>query len=437
RRLSTSSSFEGPQGENTTPETLIPSPGSEHWVYVDEPLPKEIPEYLAPYWENVCSSYVANIKTVMQNLRSERDLIITHLYNIREDFKQYLKRPDHKQEFVSQWQDDYNTIPEDMRNDDETKAELHQRLDDLRECLWDISDKRKEDAEQECSGIMGDGWLEDHTTVLINHFATLMQVVEVDRFQDSLYVLRDYYHGMSGKGLVASSTEFIRIPLVDITEEEDGNQPDENKSPTGSAHSERMDSSSEKRDVEVEDGKKTKILPLIPRRPPSAEAMSKGSPTELTPDERLLYNIWQTAMTAINNMVSVETQRREEEVNEEQLIERERMQRVSQGSAAANSAKDKKKAGKKKGGPSPVQEPSPPPPVEDDEEELQRKAVRAKIRQEHAAALDHEVYAVSLRLELIKFRALSVVQSLQRRASQAHGEMEGWLGARFLAEMTR
>ncbi len=36
-----------------------------------------------PYWENVCNSYVINIKTVMQNLRCERELIIHHLYNIR------------------------------------------------------------------------------------------------------------------------------------------------------------------------------------------------------------------------------------------------------------------------------------------------------------------------------------------------------------------
>ncbi|KAG7481571.1 hypothetical protein MATL_G00067490 [Megalops atlanticus] len=435
---SMSSSSEGPRGEDTAPsEALLPAPGSGDWVYVDEPLPKEVPEYLAPYWENVCSSYVANVKTVMQNLRTERNLIISHLYNIREDFKQYLKRPDHKQEFVSQWQQDYNAVPEDMRDDLETKAELHQRLDDLRERLWDICDRRREEAEQERSGVMGDGWLQDHTAVLVNHFSALMQV-EVDRFQDSLYVLRDYYKGMSGKGLPKARTEFVRIPLVDVTEEEEGNQPDKIKSPPGSAHSERTVRSPGKREDDEEE-KKTRILPLIPRRPPSAEAPAKEqkeSPAELSLDERLVCNIWQTAMTAINNMVSGEVQQREGEETEEQLQERERIQRASQASAAANSARDKKKASKKKGGPSPIQEPSTPPPVEEDFEEVQRKAVRAKIRQEYAAALDHEVYAVTLRLELIKARALSVVQSLQRQADQAYREMEEWLGGRFLAEMT-
>lgn len=38
-------------------------------------------------------------------------------------------RPDLKQELVSHWQKDFNSIPDDMREDEETKAELHLRLD--------------------------------------------------------------------------------------------------------------------------------------------------------------------------------------------------------------------------------------------------------------------------------------------------------------------
>lgn len=47
----------------------------------------------------------------------------------REEYKHYLRRPDLKQELVSQWQKDFNSIPDDMREDEETKAELHLRLD--------------------------------------------------------------------------------------------------------------------------------------------------------------------------------------------------------------------------------------------------------------------------------------------------------------------
>uniref|UniRef100_A0A8C1H6G1 Sperm flagellar 2 n=1 Tax=Cyprinus carpio carpio TaxID=630221 RepID=A0A8C1H6G1_CYPCA len=196
RKMSTSSSAEHTRPESAcSAKSKSATPKSAGRRYVEEPLPKEIPVYLVPYWENVCNSYVTNVKTVMQNLRSERKLIIHHLYNIRENFRQYLQKTDLKQEFVSVWQGDYNSVPDNIREDEETKGELHQRLDDLRERLWDICDKRKEEAEQERAGVIDDGWLDDHTAVLINHYSALMQI-EVGRFQDSLCLLRDYYTAM-------------------------------------------------------------------------------------------------------------------------------------------------------------------------------------------------------------------------------------------------
>ncbi|KAM7391379.1 hypothetical protein PAMP_022074 [Pampus punctatissimus] len=168
--------FEDSQGISKNPlESSSHCPGSSSWVYVDEPLPPEIAEYLCPHWDAVCDSYVSNVKAVMQALRTEHTLINHHLFNIREEYKHYLARPDLKQELVSQWQKDFNKIPDDMREDEDTKAELHQRLDDLRERLWDISDKRKEEDEQERALLVGDGWLEDHTAILINHHSRLMQ----------------------------------------------------------------------------------------------------------------------------------------------------------------------------------------------------------------------------------------------------------------------
>lgn len=47
----------------------------------------------------------------------------------REGYRHYLGRPDLKQELVSQWQKDFNSLPDDMRKDEDIKAELHLRLD--------------------------------------------------------------------------------------------------------------------------------------------------------------------------------------------------------------------------------------------------------------------------------------------------------------------
>jgi hypothetical protein len=81
--------------------------------------------------------------------------------------------------------------------------------------LWSISDERKEQAENERSSIMGNGWLEDHLGILDNHYITLMQV-EVDCFQDTVQVLKDYYTGMEGRIPEEINTEYLCLPLLEV-----------------------------------------------------------------------------------------------------------------------------------------------------------------------------------------------------------------------------
>uniref|UniRef100_A0A674MJM5 Sperm flagellar 2 n=1 Tax=Takifugu rubripes TaxID=31033 RepID=A0A674MJM5_TAKRU len=187
-----------------------------NWEYVDDPLPTGIPEKLCSHWDTMCCSYVNNITTVMQQFRSQNTIISHHLNNIREDYQQFLKRPDLKQESVSRWQKDFNSIPDDMRQDEETKAELHLRLDELCECLWDISNKRKMEDEKEMSAVMGEGFLEEHTALLVNNHSMLMQV-ELQRFQTTMSVLKVYYLSMSNQLLPEMPFKMSPIPLLDTT----------------------------------------------------------------------------------------------------------------------------------------------------------------------------------------------------------------------------
>lgn len=63
-----------------------------------------------------------------------------------------------------------------MRNDEETMTELHQKVDDLRERLWNICDERKVQAETEKQDIVNDGWLDDRLGIVSNQYITQMQV---------------------------------------------------------------------------------------------------------------------------------------------------------------------------------------------------------------------------------------------------------------------
>uniref|UniRef100_A0A3P9HY05 Sperm flagellar 2 n=1 Tax=Oryzias latipes TaxID=8090 RepID=A0A3P9HY05_ORYLA len=141
------------------------------------PLPdllQEIAPLLWPLWDSVCNSYVNNIKKVMQQLRSQRTVILHELSSIR--YRHCLGRSNLKQEFVCHWQKDFNSIPDDLREDDEIQPELHRRLEELCERLWDITDKCREQDDQRKAALLSDEWLEEHAAVLINSHSMLMQV---------------------------------------------------------------------------------------------------------------------------------------------------------------------------------------------------------------------------------------------------------------------
>ncbi|KAM9213773.1 sperm flagellar protein 2 [Leptosomus discolor] len=407
-------------------------PGSDEWIYVDEPLPKEIPGFLVPYWEMVESAYVNTIKTILRYLRDEQHSVIYYLADVRKKFQNYLKHPDLKQEFVSQWQSDFNSIADDLREDEETKAELHQRVTDLRDHLWDICDKRREEAEQERTDIMNDGWLPDHRGIAMNHFFSLMQV-EVDRFQDTKRLLYDYYMAMEGKIPTDDGQDFTRIPLLDIIDAE-----------------------------QKEDQSKSRRIPLVSWKVPSPEINITKSKSKRTPrksakdensengvatfgkDQNLITGTWQSAVTAVSNMVTAEIQSQEMEKEKEhlqlELKEDLKSSQMLSGKATGKGAKDAKKlspksATKKKGPPStaPVVEVISVPITP---EELKKRELTLKIKQEYFSALKHEEVATKSRLELIKKKALAFVEDLTMKAEETYRDMEKWLGSRFLAEMS-
>ncbi|XP_066458540.1 sperm flagellar protein 2 isoform X2 [Eleutherodactylus coqui] len=417
--------------EPSTPPPVGPPPvmpGSAEWVYVNEPLPQEVPEFLVPYWETIENAYENRVKVGLRSLREERLIMIHYLYDIRNTFQEYLQRPDHKQEFVSQWQTDFNCFAEDMREDEETKAELHQRVDDLRDCLWDICDKKKEEAEQERAEVKSNGWLEDHVGILMNHFFSLMQV-EVDRFQDTMRFLHDYYEGMENKIPKENSQEFARIPLLDIS-----------------------NSSS------AEESENPRRIPLVPRRPQTPEvnlgkqknkaATVKGKEepnVEVTGqlsegDQKLIHDAWQTAISAIVNMVTTEKEALETEDEKDHQMELKEKVKASQtASQSSQKGAKKKSANRKKGDKSPAGPTAPSPPAtapQEDSERQRTQKSKMNMKQEYLAALECEEASVTSRLELIKAKALEMCQEMVTRSEQAYKDMDMWLGARFLAEMS-
>ncbi|XP_061755615.1 sperm flagellar protein 2 isoform X2 [Nerophis ophidion] len=360
------------ESQEAPPTSSSPGPGSSGWVYVDEPVSSEKSEYLFQQWETICESYVSSIRAVMQELRLERTVIDHHLYDVREEFRQYLERPDLKQELVSQWQKDYNSIPDDLRHNEETKAELNHRLDDLREHLWDIVDTHKEDDETQRAVLIREKWLEDHTIVLINHHLRLLQV-EMTRFQSTRNVLRDYYLSAGQLDIVdpitfleMSDAGFLRTPCETLIAKHD------------------------------------EVLTLISK-------MVSVEPQQVDLKAKELESIQE----------------------KERALEKERAQEKEK--EKENNKTNKKNKGSPSPPPAPSPTPAVDNVVE--KTPVAVKIVKNKLLKEYTAALRHEGSAAKTRIKLVKGHGLALVNSLQSRAEQIFSDMLDWLEAHYVAEM--
>ncbi|XP_073747127.1 sperm flagellar protein 2 isoform X5 [Callorhinus ursinus] len=400
-----------------------PKPGAEEWVYVNEPIPEEIPSFLVPYWELIENSYINSIKTVLRHLREEQHSVISYLYEVRTNFQHFLRRPDHKQDFVSQWQADFNTLPDDLWDDEETKSELHQRVNDLRDRLWDICDARKEEAEQERQDVINESWLQDSIGITMNHFLSLMQA-ELNRFQDTKRLLQDYYRGMEGKIPIDDIKRFARVPLVQL----------------------------DSRDI-LESQLRIPLISRISISPDSAmskpktKAILKGKidysletvEANFEADEKLLMDTWQQASLAISHMVAAEIHQRLMEEEKENLPAdtKEKSPQIGTNKKVKKEPPKKKEADKKAKGKSPPMAEAVPVTVTAEEvaQMEKRKELMLRIKEEHLAALQFEEIATQFRLELIKTKALAFLEDLLTKVVNVYKLLEKWLGERYLNEM--
>uniref|UniRef100_H2ZLZ5 Calponin-homology (CH) domain-containing protein n=1 Tax=Ciona savignyi TaxID=51511 RepID=H2ZLZ5_CIOSA len=430
-------------------EVAKPKPGEKQWVYVDEDLPLMLAHTAVPYWRNTEATYIKSCKFVFREVRMERESIIRYLYEIRQDFQMHLCRPDHKQTFVTAWQHDYNSIADDLRKDEETQAELHQRLDDLREKLWDICDTRKEEIEVERSNLVSEGWLQDHLGILTNLYLTLMQS-EIDRFEDTTRVIKDYYSGMRNSipGENVPTGQLPRLPLVE--------------------HDIAAGTSAVQSSL---------TIPLIQRGAPFGNQMEEGgkgkkgkaaapagSDSPIQEDkleEKTIEEAFSFASNAIANVVHGCVSAKEAEEEEERLVKEEaekakaalldlRNINLIKDEAPYNNdlckkvyyyvlTKWKKSAkGKKggKGGKSKSPTPVPPTPVEEESEEDKRKKETAlRLKDEYFAVLHFEEAAAKDRLKLIKNRSVHTLSDLYNKSDQTFADMNDWIGSRYLREM--
>ncbi|KAI6646164.1 sperm flagellar protein 2 [Oopsacas minuta] len=441
------------QGSDIQEESVV-KPGEIGWDYCDKPIPNVVSNYLARLWNATEDYYINTCKEAFSSIRQAQHISCKYIYRTREEFREYLRRPDQKQVIVSQFQKKYNDLTTDLRADKEVKAEFHQQVDDLKKnCLGDISDKRKHDAELERAHIMENNWLEDNSGFLINLFISLLQA-ELSRFQDTMRLVHDYYESMRGRVLSETPAQIV-VPLLELPDaqavlesisgtcillNEDG------EGGTGEGEGVEEQSKSVQRPalmpryeykVESVSSKDDKGKKKLDKRASEKSLVSNVLELESADqDEHQLLQAYCLTYNNIHNMCYSEYMLKEE-------VEQERVEKDKR------EVDDKSKLGKstpaKKGGKAtPVgkkgtkpAEVTPEPVLPD--AQLPPEVIKA--RKEEDNLLDEFMEAIKLeenyskyRLEQLKYRGISVIRELKSKVGSLYDEMKGWIGIRFKEE---
>lgn len=64
----------------------------------------------------------------------------------------------------------------DLIEKEEAKEELHQRVDDLHDELWNICEQKRKDATQERKNVMESTWIQNQIKSYIIHMKNLMRI---------------------------------------------------------------------------------------------------------------------------------------------------------------------------------------------------------------------------------------------------------------------
>jgi adenylate kinase family enzyme len=444
------------------------SPGGSGWEYCSLPIASEMAECLAGKWGEIERCYTSVLKSAFRHLRQEREIICRYFHKRKGEFVEYLKRPDTKQELVSQWQANFNSIPTHLRREDTMKAELHCTVDDLCDRLWDVCDKRKEEWETERERIWNEKWLEDHLGLITNTYLSLMQA-EVVKFQETVHLLQDYYCSMA-ESVPAQLPSPARLALVELVATEPQNPP---SSSTDFTPEPQLSSKSSFR--------KSGKVPLVPRQPPppttsddktggggGGKKKDKGSTEDSVPippleetaglelDQQLVVHTFNTALTTLTSLVYPRVKALDSSIEVTKTLLQPAAPPAGQGTVSGAHADDDKKTGgkggKDKGGkatpakkgkqtPAKKGAPDPPQPVETpaapllSPEEREKKEKLIKAWREHKAALQHQEYSVRQRLKLIKSKAVEVVAYLKSVAGKMYEDMGEWLGRNYVEEV--
>lgn len=162
-------------------------------------------------WEGTESQFETNVRRLLRTVRDEHRKAVNWVAEMRNTYMDMLRQPNaEKQKLVHAFQVMFNSIDMEVRVIEETKNELHERTDDLRNSLWEIADQQREAAEGERTEVMEDTYMNDASSMMVNYLVEALQH-EVHRYQATESILRDFHYSRANKEVPVETTEALNL----------------------------------------------------------------------------------------------------------------------------------------------------------------------------------------------------------------------------------
>eukprot|EP00930_Biecheleria_cincta_P030071 TRINITY_DN20871_c0_g1_i1.p1 TRINITY_DN20871_c0_g1~~TRINITY_DN20871_c0_g1_i1.p1 ORF type:complete len:1954 (-),score=553.23 TRINITY_DN20871_c0_g1_i1:93-5921(-) len=184
-------------------------------------------ELLVEEWRELQGDFTTSLQQLFGWHRAHLADFRAGIYGIKQRFAEYLQRTDNRQALLDDFVQRFNAFTEeypDMRKQDLTKDELHQRADELHSKLRNEVESRRTENLQQLEIMKTNWWVESQTEVLASQVQHVVQL-EVRRYHNACQLLTDFYYSSLCLGLPEAHAPPPRVDCF-AAEETDEAAPD-------------------------------------------------------------------------------------------------------------------------------------------------------------------------------------------------------------------
>eukprot|EP00756_Hemistasia_phaeocysticola_P017498 Hpha_TRINITY_DN15541_c5_g6::TRINITY_DN15541_c5_g6_i1::g.109125::m.109125 len=178
----------------------IPPPPQATPAPVPVPPPVILPVAVTPEMadgvleqvDKMADFYTEGLRKVFLEFRSLRKQSVEHFVGLSQQFREFLERPDSKQQMVEKFQEEFNSFDSELRWDEDGLAELHLRAEFLQTELLKELERKRSEANDQIRAYEREEWLDLWKKAAAVQFRELL-LLECGRFASTRDTARFHF----------------------------------------------------------------------------------------------------------------------------------------------------------------------------------------------------------------------------------------------------